>query len=308
MRMTACICALMILLMPALALAQGLPEQLYKAEVIVTGKGEEERARGFREGLKEIFIKLTGAPAIACGDKLAPYLSEAGSFILEYTYEDRMKHLPLRDEQGTRDRPHYLHMTADAAKAGEAIKSLGFQIWRGRPEIDVFLTVQDPRLTFIAGAEGVKPTTFPALPISIASEHDEGYEQRDALKSIAIHRGLTLNLPDVTRLGNRFQNPSDLSGAGEVLFLLRLFGRDTDSREPARYQGVLTALPAGGWKLTASAWAYSLDLYYVEAPDCFAFEVIEPSFDTALKKSFDAFADWLRRDKDAPRCGHLTKF
>jgi hypothetical protein len=58
---------------PVLPHGQDLPEQLYNAEVIVTGKGEEERVRGFREGLKEIFIKLSGDPAIASGDKLAPY-------------------------------------------------------------------------------------------------------------------------------------------------------------------------------------------------------------------------------------------
>jgi hypothetical protein len=67
MKMTARISALMILLAQASGLAQDLPEQLYKAEVIVTGKGEEERARGFREGFKEILIKLTGDPAIASG-------------------------------------------------------------------------------------------------------------------------------------------------------------------------------------------------------------------------------------------------
>jgi hypothetical protein len=68
---------MLAVLAPMLARGQDLPEQLYKAEVIVTGKGEEERARGFREGLKEIFIKLSGDPAIASGNKLAPYLSEA---------------------------------------------------------------------------------------------------------------------------------------------------------------------------------------------------------------------------------------
>jgi hypothetical protein len=201
MKIRACISALLAVLLPALARGQDVPEQLYKAEVIVTGKGELERGRGFREGLKEIFIKLTGDPAVASGDKLLPYLDEAGSFMRKYTYEDRMKHLPVRDEQGTRDRPHFLRMTADAEKTDAAIKSLGFEIWRGRPEIGVYLTVQDPRRTFTVGAETAKPPALPALPIPIASERYDGYEQREVVKSIAIHRGL--NLPDVTKLENR---------------------------------------------------------------------------------------------------------
>jgi hypothetical protein len=36
----------------------------------------------------EIFIKLSCDPAIASGDKLASCLSEAGSFIGEFSYED----------------------------------------------------------------------------------------------------------------------------------------------------------------------------------------------------------------------------
>jgi hypothetical protein len=303
MKLRACIFALLALLAPALALAQAVPEQLYKAEVIVTGKGEEERARGFRDGLKEIFIKLSGDPAIASGDKLVPYLTEAGSFMREYTYEDRMKHLPVRDEQGTRDRPHFLRMTADTEKTEAAIKNLGFEIWRGRPVIDALLTVKDPRRTFIVGAETAKPAALPALPIPIASDRYDGYEQREVVKSIAIHRGLTLNLPDVTKL------ESLPAGAEppEMLLTKQLFSWN-DAAPAARYRGYLTALSSGGWKLTVMSWGYSSDAHFLEGPSCFAFEVIEPSFDTALRESFDAFAAWLRRDKDAPLCGLPKKF
>jgi hypothetical protein len=306
MKLSAYISALLVLLASPLALAQDLPEQLYKAEVIVTGKGEEERARGFREGLKEIFIKLSGDPAIASGDKLAPYLSGAGSFIREYTYEDRMKHLPVRDEQGTRDRPHFLRMTADAEKTEAAIKSLGFEIWRGRPEIDVYLTVQDPRRTFIVGAETAKPAAIQPLPIPIASDRYDGYEQREVVKSIGIHRGLALNLPDVTRLENQ---PGDTS-ISKLTMPLLLFSGHPHTSAPAHYRGYLTALPSGGWKLTAMTWeSFSLHtLAYKEDTSCFSFEVTDPSFDTALKESFDAFAAWLRRDKDAPLCGLPKKF
>jgi hypothetical protein len=304
MKLAACVSVILILIAPALAYGQELPEQLYKAEVIVTGKGEEERARGFREGLKEVFIKLSGDPAIASGDKLTPYLSEAGSFIREYTYEDRMKHLPVRDEQGTRDRPHFLRMTADAEKTEAAIKSLGFEIWRNRPEIDVYLTVADPRRTFIVGAETAKRASLPALPVPIASDRYDGYEQREVVKSIALHRGLTLNLPDVTRLENL---PAGVESS-ETLITKRLFSWN-DAAPAARFRGYLTALPAGGWKLIVTTWGYSsFDSNYFEDPGCFTYEVTEPSFDTAFRESFDAFAAWLRRDKNAMDCGLPKKF
>jgi hypothetical protein len=51
MKITACISPTMTVMAPSLACGQDHPEQLYKAEVIVAGKGEKEYARGFREGL-----------------------------------------------------------------------------------------------------------------------------------------------------------------------------------------------------------------------------------------------------------------
>ncbi|MGA7328778.1 MAG: DUF2066 domain-containing protein, partial [Rhodomicrobium sp.] len=100
--------------------AETVSPELYKAEVIVTGVGDAERLRGFREGIKEIVGKPTGNYALDEGTALQPFLSHPADFIQEFTYEDRMKNLPVRDEQGTRDRPFYLRMTADAAKLSSA--------------------------------------------------------------------------------------------------------------------------------------------------------------------------------------------
>jgi hypothetical protein len=99
--------------------------------------------------------------------------------------------------------------------------------------------------------------------------------------------------------------PAGAQSSGELL-TKRLFSWN-DAAPAARYRGYLTALPAGGWKLTVMTWGYSFDSY-VEDSGCFAFEVTEPSFDTALKESFDAFSAWLRRNKEAPHCGLPKKF
>ncbi len=312
MKLAACIIGALILgccVRAALALDQTIPAELLKAEVIVTGKGEAERARGFREGLTEIFIKLAGNPAIADGDRLAPFLNEASAYISGFTYEDRMKNLPVRDEQGTRDRPHFLRMTADALKIETAIKSLGFEIWLSRPEIDVYLTVTDPRRTFIVGAETEKPVNAFGYPIPIASARYDGYEQREVLKSIANHRGLKINLPNVTRLERQSGGirPLDAGAQSSKLnTLMQLFGWDRRSAPGARYRGYLIAIPSGGWRLKVTVWGYSFDAY-LESPACFAFEIAEPSFDTALRKSLDAFTAWIRRDRNAINCGLPTK-
>ncbi len=271
-------------------------ERLYKAEIIVTGTGEKERTRGFREGLKEIFVKLSGDPSLEESGKLDPLLDDSGSIIREYSYEDRMKNLPIRDEQGTRDRPHFLRMTADAGKIETAMQKLGLAIWRDRAAIDVLLTVKDFKHRVLVAAEAVGPAetgTFLGFPI--ASGRYDGYEQREVLKSIAARRGLTLNLPAASAV-LRLQPPVSppCPGCADQL----RFGSAA-----ARYRADLSVLSSGYWRLDARGWGISRDGLYKDEPSCFSFEIAEVSFDTALRKSIDAFAAWLRRDKNAPLCG-----
>lgn len=160
--------------------AAALPETLYRAEVIVTGVEEPERSRGFREGLEEIIVKLTGCPDLAGQPVLDPILSRAHEFVASYSYEDRMKHLPIRDEQGTRDRPHYLRFEADRVKLGSALRDAGLRLWNApRPRVGIKLIVTDFIGTFTVPDEGSR-----------------GYEQREVLKSIARRRGIEIVLPD----------------------------------------------------------------------------------------------------------------
>lgn len=269
-------------------------DRLYKAEIIVTGTGEAERARGFREGLREVFVKLTGDTMLAEDRRLDAILNDAGNYIQSFTYEDRMKNLPIRDEQGTRDRPHFLRITADPDKIKAALNGLGLQIWRERPPIDVLLTVTDFKRKFLLAEETspVSPSeTLLGLPLAIA--HFDGYEQREVLKSIAIRRGLVLRLPDAALCPRSEEsNP-----------LLCLFPKQVASQPAARFRGDLMVLPSGYWQLSARSWGYTRGAAYSDASSCFTFEIAEVSFDTALRSSLDAFSAWLRQDKNAPLCG-----
>jgi uncharacterized protein len=272
----------------AFTAGEGHDERLFKAEVIVTGTGEKERARGFREGLKEIFVKLAGDASLESSDKLAPFLNDASAYIRDYSYEDRMKHLPIRDEQGTRDRPHFLRLTADAAKIEAAMNEAGLRIWDDRPPIDVLLTVKDFKLSYLVAAEANGESSAATyLGYSVASSRYQGYEMREVLKSIASRRGLTLNLPAPAALAKL----SEPGGA-------RAFGA-----AGARYRASIGVLPSGYWTLQARAWTLSAAGAYADNPACFSFEISEVSFDTALRHSIDAFAAWLRDDKNALSCG-----
>jgi uncharacterized protein len=123
---------------------------LYRAETIVTGTIEPERSRGFRVGLTDVVVKLTGDVRLADGDRLAPLLEKPQDLVEWFEYEDRMKDLPVRDEQGTRDRPHFLRMRFKAAELDKALAGLGLSKWAEvRPQLAVWLGVKTAISSFV---------------------------------------------------------------------------------------------------------------------------------------------------------------
>ncbi|MGA7328173.1 MAG: hypothetical protein WBX25_27715, partial [Rhodomicrobium sp.] len=223
-------------------------------------------------------------------------------FIQEFTYEDRMKNLPVRDEQGTRDRPFYLRMTADAAKLSSALDNAGFKIWEDRPVIEVLLTVEDGRGKMLVGAETLGHLgAAEFLGYRIAHTHYDGYEQREVVKSVAVKHGLAIVLPTATDL--EFKHETEGSAA-----LACPFHAGSANKNCILYRGELTSLPSGQWRLDARAWSLSQDSAYKDLPSCFHIRFSEVTFDIALRDSLDAIAAWGRVNKDAARCGFPGKF
>jgi hypothetical protein len=154
------------------------PEELYKAETIVTGTGETERMRGLRIGAEDVLVKLTGEARLA-GTKPASDVAEhAADLVADFTYEDRMKDIPVHDEQGTRDRPHFLRMRFDAAKFDAALKQAGLKAWTAeRPTLAVWIGISEPRGQYVLARQG------------------DGYGQREVLKDASKKRGIPILLP-----------------------------------------------------------------------------------------------------------------
>jgi hypothetical protein len=266
-------------------------DQLYKAEVIVTGRGEEERERGFREGVAEIVLKLTGGYGLKESSKLGPFLSNPGRFIEEFTYEDRMKGIPVHDEQGTRDRPFFLRMTAGAGKMDAALSAEGLTIWRDRPEFEVLLTVRDARGIFLAGSEDPAAPAGSLFGYRVAHLHYDGYEQREVLKSIAARRGLTIRLP-----------PSEFKPSPDSGRMCPLSGH-AGAGGCVRLRADLTALPTGRWRLDARSWTLSARAGYAEAPQCFHLTLSGVTYDIGLREAIERAAAWAKNNPLAVYCG-----
>ncbi len=152
---------------------------LYRAAPAVTGVDEPERQRGFRRGLEEVIVRVTGDASLKGSYRIEPLLDFAPNFVVSYTYKDEMESVPKRGEQGARDRPHTLTIQFDKAKLDSAIEAFGLRIWSAeRPLTAVFLGVKDARGVYVLTSEG-----------------DAASGQREVLQAVSIRLGTPILLP-----------------------------------------------------------------------------------------------------------------
>ena len=153
---------------------------LYSAQTIVTGTVEPERTRGFRAGLVDVVVKLTGDVRLADSNRLQPLLEQPHRFVEHFEYEDRMKGIPVRDEQGTRERPHYLRMRFKASEINQELERLGLSKWPPRrPMLAIWLGIKTATDTYVLSASGPK-----------------GYGQRAVIVETSERRGIPILLPE----------------------------------------------------------------------------------------------------------------
>src|SRR5258708_23064801 len=167
-------------------------DDLYRAQAVVTGQGEANRSIGFASCLEDVLIKVSGALKLAGDPRVAAYKSRAGDFVRAHSYHDQMSGTPTRDEQGSRDRPYDLIVDFDEGKIDDLLKALGLEPWRShRPVLAVFVEME----------QGVREYV-------VTSDAKQSDLQRDALRSAAAKRGITIVLPDAAALAK-----SNIDGA-----------------------------------------------------------------------------------------------
>lgn len=157
---------------------------LYQAKVTVTGQGEPNRMVGFAACLEDVLIKVSGAPKIADDRRLKAYKSDARSFVTSFSYRDQFFGKPIRDEQGTRDRPYDLTVNFERSRIDDLLAKLDLKPWLARrPPVAVFAAMeQGPRKYIVTRDE--KPVDL----------------QRDALLAAADKRAMPVVLPDAAAL------------------------------------------------------------------------------------------------------------
>ena len=89
-------------------------------------------------------IKVSGDARLAQHPGLPAILSEAQSYVVGFTYEDRLAKKKLMDEQGTRERSFLLRVDFDPTKLDDLLVQLGAKPWSGeRPRVLVLMSIQD---------------------------------------------------------------------------------------------------------------------------------------------------------------------
>jgi len=165
----------------AVAAAEG---DLYRTKVTVTGQGEANRILGFAACLEDVLIKVSGVQKLSGDRRLAPYKAKAKSFVKSFSYRDQFFGKPIRDEQGTRDRPYDLTVDFEESKIDGILGMLGLKPWLShRPVLAVFVAMEQGARNYVVTIDGTQSDL-----------------QRDALLAAADKRGMLIVLPGVAAL------------------------------------------------------------------------------------------------------------
>jgi hypothetical protein len=154
-------------------------ENLYQAQTILTGQGEEGRPQGLAECLVDVLAKVSGDPKLLDDPRVAAMKPQAATLVRSFRYRDRMEELPVHDEQGTRDRPYDLTADFYPDRIDAVLKALGSSPWGAeRPRLAVFLAVRNIASSYVFADD---------------ARRDNG--QRDSLLYQAYRAGMPLTLP-----------------------------------------------------------------------------------------------------------------
>lgn len=124
--------------------------ELYQGRTIVTGRRAETRIPGMVRCLAQVLVRVSGDPRLAANPLLAEASRTPEAAVTNFSYRDLYAFRPIRDEQGTRDRPYEMTVEYDRAKIDALLAEMGSRPWLAeRPRLVVFLAVHHIGSTFM---------------------------------------------------------------------------------------------------------------------------------------------------------------
>lgn len=154
---------------------------LYSVEVPVEGAQSEDLSAGYAEGLKKVFVRVSGSRDVLANEGLTDLLSNAESLLQSYQV--------LRSEGGDR-----LRMTFGAVGVNNALASVDAPVWgANRPLTLAWVAVEE------RGSRTL--LTAPQSADTATGASDDRWVR--ALRQAAADRGLPVTLPPQSLAGDR---------------------------------------------------------------------------------------------------------
>jgi hypothetical protein len=131
---------LLFVLKPAIAVHA---TKLYQVDVLVVDESASVRRDAFKQGLDEVFIRLSGDSIIM--EKLKR--PAAATYVKQYSYELLEK--PVTNQKGEL-LTHRIKMQYNLSLVGKYLRQNGFPVWgEHRPEVVVWLAIRDGRNEYV---------------------------------------------------------------------------------------------------------------------------------------------------------------
>lgn len=124
--------------------------RLYQGRTIVTGRRPETTIPGLARCLSQVLVRVSGDQRLAKHPALAKLQAEPEAAVKRYEYRDLYAGRPLRDEQGTRDRPYEMTVEYVPSRIDQMLVQMGSRPWLAeRPRLVIFLAVHHIGSTFV---------------------------------------------------------------------------------------------------------------------------------------------------------------
>ena len=189
----------------------GTSDSLYRSRFVTSGTSADRRMPGFVACLENVLVKVSGDARLLHDPRVDAMKQHADTYVSSFDYRDLYSGIPLHDEQGSYDRPHYLTVDFDPAKIDAALAGLGLKPWTARrPKLAVFLgverydkhyvvTADDPRDKAMGEAMAAASSRFGLSAVfpTAAAIGRLGYDalpRADNLPALATTAGATLPL------------------------------------------------------------------------------------------------------------------
>lgn len=168
--------ALLSLLVPSSPARAVLVEGLYQATVTVTGEAEEQLQAGYRSGLEEVLVRVSGDRSVLNREGIEAHLENARALLQSWQFEP----------PGAGD--NQLQMAFAPQAVNRVLADTGAPVWGvNRPRTLAWIAVQD------GGDRG--------LLVETGESSDQGWSA--LIRDHARQRGLPLVLPPAERAGDR---------------------------------------------------------------------------------------------------------